>query len=557
MPRAAWDPGLCRAAQWWSISAVRRIRRITGMALAGLALGALPALAGQLRDNAGNTTTAAAGPAADRDEVELTFEKYTLDNGLEVILHRDLRAPTVAVSVWYHVGSGDETPDSTGFAHLFEHMMFQGAKHIGEDVHFDILREIGVSSVNGSTNKDRTNYYEVVPSQHLETALWLESDRMGYMLDILTEESLANQRDVVRNERRQNYDDRPYGRSRFAVAAALYPEGHPYRYLTIGRHEDLEKASLGDVQDFFLKWYVPSNATLTIAGDIDVEKTKALVDKWFGSFPKLPKPEHREVERPEIAPNTSSSISDPFAAFERVQLVWHGPSYFEDDDLALDVVSTVLSADGWGRLNKRLVLEEKLATSVWASNQSAQRSGVFDVSITLRPGVEGAHEKAVAIAEEEIQKLLAQGITTEELARVRRRVESSFIFGLESVLGRAEGFQRFNHYKGDPGWYRTYLEKMETMTPDSVLAGAKRWLSAPHAEVTTVPGKGGSSPEASSSDAAKAKSETKAEPEGKAEPEAKPAKGAGKSGAKAATPKPGKAKEAPAGDDAASKEGEG
>ena len=290
------------------------------------------------------TATAAAPVAA--DEVELEFESYTLDNGLQVILHHDPRAPTVAVNLWYHVGSGDEVPGKSGFAHLFEHMMFQGAKHIGEDVHFDVLREIGATGINGTTNSDRTNYYEIVPRHELETALWLESDRMGYLLDLLSEESFANQRDVVRNERRQNYDDRAYGRSRFAVAAAMYPEGHPYRYLTIGRHEDLEAASLADVQKFFLKWYVPSNATITIAGDFDPDQAKALVRKWFGSFPSLPKPEHRELAAPKLDQDVVVEVPDPFARLERMQFVWHSPAYYAPGDLELDVVGRALGANG-------------------------------------------------------------------------------------------------------------------------------------------------------------------------------------------------------------------
>ena len=183
--------------------------------------------------------------------LDIPFEKYTLGNGLEVILHRDVTAPITVVNVWYHVGSGDESPGKSGFAHLFEHMMFQGTKHTGTDVHFPILQQIGASSVNGTTNPNRTNYFETVPAHQIETALWLESDRMGFLLDSLTEESFRNQVDVVRNERRQRYDDVPYGKARFAVAASLYPEGHPYRYLTIGRHEDLVNAGLVDVQGFF------------------------------------------------------------------------------------------------------------------------------------------------------------------------------------------------------------------------------------------------------------------------------------------------------------------
>jgi predicted Zn-dependent peptidase len=436
--------------------------------------------------SAASVRTATAAPAA-ADEVELEFENYTLDNGLQVILHRDPRAPTVAVNLWYHVGSGDEMPGKSGFAHLFEHMMFQGAKHIGEDVHFDLLREIGATGINGTTNSDRTNYYEIVPRHELETALWLESDRMGYLLDLLSEESFANQRDVVRNERRQNYDDRAYGRSRFAVAAALYPEGHPYRYLTIGRHEDLEAASLSDVQNFFLKWYVPSNATITIAGDFDPEQAKALVAKWFGTFPALPKPEHRDLPAPKLEDDVVVEVPDPFARLERMQFVWHTPAYYAPGDLELDVVGRALGANGWGRLYKRLVLEEKVATAVGAWQASKQRSSAFTVSVTLKPGVADARERVRKLVLEEMNKMSKSGPSADELRRFVIRSKSDFIFGLESLHRRADMLQRFNHYTGDPGYFRTHLAQLDELSTGGVQKVAAKWLTAPHAEIITVP----------------------------------------------------------------------
>ena len=313
----------------------------------------------------GSTTPApvVTAPAAE-PSINIEYERFTLDNGLEVILHRDPSVPLVAANVWYHVGSGDETPGKSGFAHLFEHMMFQGTKHVGKDEHFEILQEIGGTSVNGTTNTDRTNYFEVVPSHQLETALWLESDRMGYLLDLLDEASLENQNEVVRNERRQRYDNVPYGRDRFAVAEALYPEGHPYRYLTIGRHEDLEGAAIEDVKNFFRQWYVPSNATLTLAGDFEVAKAKELVNKWFGGFPKLAKPGRATVAMPALAATVRKDVDDPFARLTRIHYAWHSPPIFSDADFELDVVSTVLGAYGWGRLHRALVLDERSAQSV-------------------------------------------------------------------------------------------------------------------------------------------------------------------------------------------------
>ena len=325
-------------------------------------------------------------PASAKTDVpEIPFERYKLDNGLEVILHSDRRVPLVAVDVWYHVGSGDETPGKSGFAHLFEHMMFQGAKHIGKDVHFDVLRKVGASSVNGTTNKDRTNYFEVVPSHEIETALWLESDRMGYLLDLLDKESLKNQIDVVRNERRQRYDNVPFGKDRFAVAAALYPEQHPYRYLTIGRHEDIENADIDDVRAFFRKWYVPSNATITLSGDFEMEDGKKLVEKWFGAFPKLPKPDHKEPAAPTLAKTERTEIEDSLARYTRLHYVWPSPAKIGPGDAELSILASVLASTGWGRLHRKLVIEQQSAQRVSVYQRGSGFSGEFHVVVDVKP----------------------------------------------------------------------------------------------------------------------------------------------------------------------------
>lgn len=427
---------------------------------------------------------APAAAAADAG-VDIPYEKFVLPNGLEVILHRDPSAPIVATNVWYHVGSGDETPGKSGFAHLFEHMMFQGAKHIGSDVHFKILQEIGGTGINGTTNSDRTNYFEVVPSHQLETALWLESDRMGYMLDLLDEKSLANQRDVVRNERRQRYDNVPYGRERFVVYEALYPEGHPYRYLTIGRHEDLEAASVADVHAFFKKWYVPSNATLTIAGDFQVEQAKALVQKWFGSFPTLPKPAKTQVPTPQLPATVRQEIEDPFARLYRIHYAWHSPPVLGGGDLELEVLADVLGSSGWGRLYKALVLEDKSAQNVSVYQWGAGHSGTFHVVVDLKPGQDSI--KAELTIRRELERILREPITEAELRRVVIGSESSFVWGLEDLMGRVERLQYFNHYARDPGYANTYLQRLRAVTPARVREVANQWLVKPHAEILTKP----------------------------------------------------------------------
>ena len=426
--------------------------------------------------------------ASSTPEIAIEYEHYALDNGMEVILHRDTTAPLVAVNLWYHVGSGDEVEGKSGFAHLFEHMMFQGAKHIGEDVHFDTLREIGGTGVNGTTNTDRTNYFETVPSHEIETALWLESDRMGYLLDLLNAESFANQIEVVRNERRQRYDNVPYGRERFAVAAALYPEGHPYRFLTIGRHEDLENASLADVSAFFEKWYVPSNATLTLAGDFEIAEAKALVDKWFASFPALPKPSHVNVPAPKLAKTVTSEVRDPFARLTRMHYVWHSPATLGEDSFELRAAAKVLGASGWGRLTKRLVDDEKIAQGVGVYQSGSGFSGGFHVVVTLKPKTDAAARAQAAKAiQEEIDRLIAEGPSEAEIARHVIGVESGFVWGLERVGDRADQLQWFNHYTGDPGYADTYIQRLRALNPANVKAAAATWLNQPHAEITTVP----------------------------------------------------------------------
>ena len=430
---------------------------------------------------------AVAADDPDRD-LHLPFERYALANGLEVVLHPDPAAPEIAVNVWYHVGSGDEVVSKSGFAHLFEHMMFQGTKHTGNDVHFPILQEIGASEVNGSTTTDRTNYFETVPRHQVETALWLESDRMGYLLEALTEASFRNQVDVVRNERRQRYDNRPYGQARFATAKALYPEGHPYRYLTIGLHEDLERASLDDVRAFFRTWYVPANATLVVAGDFDPADMRALVEKWFGGLPKLPKPERRTVAPTPLTAPVRVEQPDALAQLEQIQRTWLAPANLADGSFDVAAAGEVLGAQGWGRLYKRLVVVESLCSEVYAGYDGRAHSGEFILVARLKPGV--ARAKVTAILDEELARLASEPVSAAELRRVVVNTESEFIWGLEDLTARADQLQWFNHYTGDPGYASKYLARLRAVTPESLQAAAKTWLGQAYVEVVTVPAAG-------------------------------------------------------------------
>lgn len=416
---------------------------------------------------------------------DVPFESYTLDNGLQVILHQDKTVPLVAVNVWYHVGSGDETVGKSGFAHLFEHMLFQGSQHVGHDKHFDTLQNIGASGINGTTNSDRTNYFEVVPSHEIETGLWLESDRMGYLLPLLDQKSLDNQIEVVRNERRQRYDDVPYGKTRFATAAALYPKNHPYRYLTIGRHEDLVSASLDEVVDFYDKWYAPANATLVLAGDFEIATAKKLVEKWFGSFPKTEKPGHVVP----AFPNPKSvrvEVDDAFAKLRRIDYVWTTPAFYHEGDAELDILASALGRSGTGRLYKILVHEKQLAQRVAVYQQSAMFSSTFTVSVMAKGDADLAEIER--IMKQELTKVMALPITQAELKRAVVGFEARFVWGLEDLMSRANMLQSYNHFLGKPGSITFDLDRYRKTTTEKVQAIASKFLTAQRrVEILTRP----------------------------------------------------------------------
>ncbi|MEZ4400616.1 MAG: pitrilysin family protein [Kofleriaceae bacterium] len=416
----------------------------------------------------------------------ITHEAYTLPNGLEVILIPDSTVPLVAVNVWYHVGSGHEVVGKTGFAHLFEHMLFQGSKNVGEDRHFAVLKNIGASEVNGTTNSDRTNYFETVPSNQLETALWLESDRMSHLLELLTQKSLDNQIDVVRNERRQRYDNVPYGKARFALYEAMYPAGHPYRYLTIGRHEDLATASLEDVKNFWRTWYVPANATLTIAGDFDPAAAKALVAKWFGPLPSSVRPVPVVVPAP--APRAERrTVTDGFAKLRQITWAFHSPAYFAPGDAELDILSSALGAPGTGRLYKTLVHERQLAQNVGVYQASAMFSSMFVVSVTLQSGADLAEVERLVT--EELTRAKTTPLADVEIRRAVTGIEADQIWGLQGLMARANLLQMFNHYLGDPDRLSWNLARYRSATPEAIRAVADQVLTLDRAVViVTEPG---------------------------------------------------------------------
>jgi len=390
-------------------------------------------------------TLLASSPASSA-ELEIPFEQYELENGLQVILAEDHATPVVHVEVWYHVGSKDEPEGRSGFAHLFEHLMFNGSEH-WDDEYFAPLQPYG-ARINGSTNTERTNYYETVPSNVTERALWLEADRMGWLLPALTVEKLDNQRDVVRNERRQNYEVAPYAKSRKAQSEAMFPEGHPYRRLTIGTHEDLEAATLDDVKAFFVEWYVPGNATLTVVGDFDPAEVKAWIEQYFAPIPGGPQPTpitEAAFEKP--APTTVTVTDD--VQLPRLYLSYASPAFYAPGDADLDVLSSVLSDGKSSRLYKRLVFEDRIAKDVSAGQYSRGLMSTYNIVATVAPG-HTVEEVQVAI-DEVLAAFLAEGPTPVEIETAVNNYQKDFYGMLEGVAGKAALLHNYNHFLGDPG----------------------------------------------------------------------------------------------------------
>ncbi len=421
-------------------------------------------------------------------KLQVPHEKYTLDNGLEVILHVDERLPVVAVNVWYHVGAYQEPEGRSGFAHLFEHMMFQGSAHVGDDQHIALLERLGATDLNGTTNFYRTNYFQTVPQHHLETALWMESDRMGFLLPALTEEKLKTQQEVVKNERRQRIETAPYGVAQERLWQALFPQPHPYFGRVIGSMEDLDAATVQDVSDFFLTWYAPSNATLTLAGAFDPEEAKRLVQKYFGSLPRRPEPTEPDVKPARLEKEVVLTHDERIGTLPAVTLAWHTPAAFEEGDAAADVLSAVLSDGKGSRLHRRLVREKRIAQSVSAFQWSIKGQSVFMIDATAAPG-HSAEE-----VQREIDAVLAEvrekGVTAEEVRRARNKIETAFVAGLQSVggmSGKADRMQLYNHFWKEPDGFQRDLSRYEAVTPQQVQAFVKEHLGERRAVMRATP----------------------------------------------------------------------
>jgi len=417
--------------------------------------------------------------------MRIDYRKATLANGLDVIVHEDRALPIVAVNVWYHVGSKNEAPGRTGFAHLFEHLMFEGSAH-HDHGYFPPLQEAG-ASLNGSTNADRTNYWEVVPTSALDRALWLESDRMGWLLPALTARKFETQRDVVLNERRQNYENRPYGLAGMAIAAALFPPDHPYHWPTIGAADDVRNAQLSEVHAFFARYYHPGNASLVLAGDIGAAEGFELAERYFGGVPRGPEVSPVRPARPSLEAARRLVIEDK-VEFPRLYLAWHSPAMFEDGDAELDFASDLLANGKTARLYRSLVFERRIALDVSAFQTSREVAGMFQVVATAAPGT-SLHDLEAAIGAE-IGRVAAGGPTGDELERARAQVEALFVSRLQTVggfNGKSDQLNAYNTFLGEPGYFERDLQRYLRASAASIQSTVATVLLRPRVELSIVP----------------------------------------------------------------------
>lgn len=478
------------------LNAPLRSRRLRALAFATLALGPLlglgrPAQADKPMTSPIARPSSLPAPTTVLPRVPapaLTAKKHVLDNGLTVLFHEDHRVSTVSVNVYYHVGSKDEAAGKNGFAHLFEHVMFQGSKHVAEDTFFRHLEEVGGSGINGTTNTDRTNYFETVPANRLELALWLESDRMGFLLDHVDKSTFDSQREVVKNERRQNYENAPYGLVGQAVRAELFPASHPYHLLTIGSPKDLDAATLDDVKSFFRTYYVPNNATLTLAGDFEEAQALALVKKYFAPIVSRPLPPKKTPIETKLDKVTKIDVSAD-VELARAYVSWPTPAFFASGDSDLDLVARALTSGKTSRLYKRLVYDLQIAQGVFASQSSMELGSVFEIVATAKPGHTG--DELLKVIDEELAALRERGVSQEELARAKVSTRADNIFGIERVGARANLLNTYFHYTGDADYFAKDLERSEVATIESVRNAARTYLTETGRIVTIVTPKKG------------------------------------------------------------------
>jgi zinc protease len=414
---------------------------------------------------------------------QIKFEKYQLPNGLTVILAEDHRLPQVAVDIWYHVGSANQTPGKSGFAHLFEHMMFSGAKHIGPTP-FKILEGIGTTAgamANGTTNFDRTNYFEVVPSNELPTALWLESDRMAFLLDTLDEKKLAIQRDVVSNERRQSYENRPYGTASLRMLDILFPKPHPYFNGTIGTIAEIQSATLDEIKAFFRQFYGVNNASLVLVGDFQPETAKKLVEQYFGPIPRGPDVPVPAPNQPPLASEIRETVTDKIAEVPKLSIAWTGVRAMSGEEPAGDLLAFVLGDGRTSRLYRTLVMEKKIASGIDAGNLTTRIAGVFNVDAVANAG--HTNEELLPAVQAILDDVKKNGVTEAELERAKRKMVASRLRMVERIGGfggKADLLNAYQMYAGDPGYLSKDLDRYRAVTTQQVKDFANKYLPDDH-----------------------------------------------------------------------------
>jgi zinc protease len=417
---------------------------------------------------------------------ELRFETWTLPNGLTVIATEDHRLPLVAVDLWYKTGAGYETPGKSGFAHLFEHIMFQGSRNVPEDQFFPKLEAAGVADVNGTTDFDRTNYFETVPSNQLELALWLESDRMGFLLDTLTQERLDNQKAVVRKERQQSVENVPYVPGEEKLFQLLFPNSHPYGSYVIGSHADLEAASLDDVKSFFKSYYTPNNTSLVIAGDFDPATLKPLVEKYFGSIPKGGEPPPLNITTQPITAERRATVEDE-VELPKVYFAWIGPRAMQAGDAEMALAATILGLEKTGRLEKALVLDKPIAQEVSVAWYSQVQGSILEIGITGNKGQ--TPESLEKAAWPVIEALTKQAPTAAEVERARRQWQADTLRGLEKIGGFGGKADLLNYYHtiaGDAGFLPKDFARYDAVTPESIQKTYAETVRADNRVIVTV-----------------------------------------------------------------------
>jgi zinc protease len=415
--------------------------------------------------------------------MHVSFSKTTLPNGLDVIVHEDRRVPLVAVNVWYHVGSRNERPGETGLAHLFEHLMFEGSAH-QPGGYFEPLQRAG-AAVNGSTSADRTNYWETVPTEAVRLALWMEADRMGWMVPALTESRFETQRGVVLNERRQSYENRPYGLAAFELLRAVHPPDHPYSWPTIGRPEDLKSATLDQARAFFARFYHPGNASLVMAGDIETGAALSMAASLFGEIPAGPAVD--DVEAPPVSARASRTVLEDRVELPRLYLAWPSPPLFSAGDAELDLAADVLANGRTSRLYRRLIYDRRIATEVGAAQTSRELTGMFQLLATAAPG--RSLQELYDVMCEEVTRLAASGPDQAELERGHAQAEAAFVYRIQSLGGfggKADQLNAYNIHLGEPDSFARDRERYYAATPDSVQRAVRTWLDPARAVALSV-----------------------------------------------------------------------